>query len=143
MKLAVKISCTIAVVIGAALTYAWPWVKMEFAGSAHYTEQDKREYEFYTPDLLKEIPRISSHYEFDYANITGPEAQAFAVSFYGTNDISKVHVYLISRGYKKQTACNLEAECWRTPGSREVITVVKLHSPDIVKVQIYSSPYTQ
>jgi hypothetical protein len=40
-------------VIAAALVWLWPYVQMEFAGSAHYTEQDKREYDFYTPRYTK------------------------------------------------------------------------------------------
>jgi len=41
----------IAVLIGVImLAVAWPYIKMEFASSAHYTEQDKREYEFIRQD---------------------------------------------------------------------------------------------
>ena len=72
MRKSFKVLGSVSIVAAAALTYAWPYIVMEFAGSAHYTEQDKREYEFYTPVLLKKMPRISSRYDFDFANITGP-----------------------------------------------------------------------
>ncbi|BFO10846.1 hypothetical protein GGER_33560 [Serratia rubidaea] len=59
MKKSSKIVGIVAVLIVAGLLYSWPLIQMEFAGSAHYTEQDKREYAFYTPDILKKMPRIS------------------------------------------------------------------------------------
>ncbi|SUB70693.1 Uncharacterised protein [Pluralibacter gergoviae] len=43
----------VVIVLFVTVIYAWSWIKMEFAGSAHYTESDKREYNFYTPDVLK------------------------------------------------------------------------------------------
>lgn len=52
-----------------------------FAGTACYTEQDWLKYEFYTPELLKGIPKISDKYDFNFGNITGPEAQIFTITF--------------------------------------------------------------
>ncbi|MEN3753799.1 hypothetical protein ABC733_17605 [Mangrovibacter sp. SLW1] len=84
------------------VAYTIPYIKMEFVGSAHYTEQDQREYKFYTPDILKRMPRISDHYDFDFSNITGPANQVNAIKFYGTDDTSIINSYLASLDYKKQ-----------------------------------------
>jgi hypothetical protein len=56
MRKSFKVVGSVIIVAAAALTYVWPYIVMEFAGNAHYTEQDKRKYEFYTPDLLKKMP---------------------------------------------------------------------------------------
>ncbi|MBS1204098.1 MAG: hypothetical protein H6R25_997 [Proteobacteria bacterium] len=53
MSRSLKLLTMVIVLIAAALIWSWPYITMEFAGSAHYTEQDSREYEFYTPDILK------------------------------------------------------------------------------------------
>lgn len=82
--------------------------KWNLPGSAHYTEQDKREYDFYTPELLKKMPRISPKYEFDFANITGPATHIYTIKFYGTEDTSKINAYLESQGYKPQGNCNID-----------------------------------
>jgi len=70
----------VVVLVGViTLVVAWPYIKMEFASSAHYTEQDIREYEYFTPDLLKNMPRLTTDYRFEYGNVTGPEAHIFTV----------------------------------------------------------------
>ncbi|AIA70964.1 hypothetical protein [Pectobacterium atrosepticum] len=129
----------IAVVVGAI----WPYIKMDFASSAHYTEQDKREYAFYTPDILKKMPRITDRYDFSFSNVTGPEAKIWTVNFYGTGDTRNVHTYLTSVGYEKQDRCDVEAECWRAAGTNDVVTVATFDTDKSVVVQVYSSPYTE
>ncbi|GKW22442.1 hypothetical protein R0L47_07185 [Pectobacterium polonicum] len=126
-------------VIAAAVGSLWPYIKMNFAGSAHYTEQDKREYAFYPPDFLKNMPRITARYGFNFSNVTGPEAKVWTMNFYGTEDTSKVHTYLTSMGYGKQDRCDVEAECWRT---HDVVTVATFDTDKSVMIQVYSSPYT-
>lgn len=46
MRKSLKLFGGVIIVIVFALTYVWSLVKMEFASNAHYTEQDKREYDF-------------------------------------------------------------------------------------------------
>lgn len=72
------LSCVV-IVAGITLMCVWPRLAMEFADSAHYTEKDKREYEYYTPDLLRKMPRISDDYEFSYSRISGPDAVVYGV----------------------------------------------------------------
>lgn len=134
-----KVLSGVVIAVAAALVCAWPYIKMEFAGNAHYTEQDKREYQFYTPDILKKIPRISPQYDFDFANITGPASHVYAIRFYDTNDASRVDSYLNSIGYKKQESCHIEAACWRTNDPQEVITVSMLENPEAI---LFSVIYT-
>ncbi|UYA60483.1 hypothetical protein NAL19_2344 [Pectobacterium sp. F1-1] len=129
----------VATVIGTI----WPYINMNFASSAHSTEQDKREYAFYTPDILKNMPRITNHYDFNFSNVTGPEAKVWTVNFYGTDDTGKVHTYLTSIGYEKQKRCDVEAECWRTAGTHDVVTVATFDTDKSVMVQVYSSPYAE
>lgn len=130
-------------VVGIALAIAWPYLKMEFASSAHYTELDKREYAYFTPELLKNMPRISNDYRFEYGNVTGPEAHVFTVHIYGTTDSSVIRDYLRAEGYEPQKTCDVEAECWRSHKNNDVVTIAKFISPKEVFVQLSQSPYTR
>ncbi|WP_033790021.1 hypothetical protein [Pantoea septica] len=120
-----------------ALTVVWPYIQMGFASSAHYTHMDTREYEYYTPDLLKKMPRISDNYEFSFSNISGPQAFVYGIQFNGTTDTSKIREYLISEGYEQQKKCQTEAECWRSPRSKDVVSFYSLSKLDLVSVEIY------
>ncbi|WP_435947088.1 hypothetical protein [Dryocola sp. BD586] len=124
------------VLLAAVLICAWPYIEMEFAGSASYTEQDKREYNFYTPDILKNMPRISNRYDFDFANITGPAAQVYAVKFYGIEETSKIDGYLTSMGYQRQGTCNIDNVCWQGTDPAETVMVRALKSEKGVAVQV-------
>jgi len=110
---------------------------MGLASSAHYTQQDIQKYDYYTPDILKNMPRISARYEFDYANISGPaSAFIFTIKFYGTRETDKINLYLDSTGYKKQATCFVEAVCWQGHDPKEVITVGDSSDPDTVAVSV-------
>ena len=109
---------------------------MEFAGSAQYTEQDEGEYEFYTPDILKNMPRIAPRYEFNFANVTGPATHVYAVTFYEAEDTSKIEDYLSSSGYVRQGDCNIDNVCWRGSDPSETIMVRHLKSEKGVIVQV-------
>lgn len=113
----------------------WPWMKMDFAGSAHYTEQDKRQYDFYTPDILKKMPRISPHYTFDFANITGPATHVYAVKFYQTEDTAEIENYLASVGYR-QAQCDVDSVCWRSSDPEEAVYVGMMKGEKTVIVQV-------
>lgn len=136
MRKSVKAIIVAGVVIVAAFVWAWPYIAMNFAGSAHYTEQDKREYEFYTPDLLKAMPRISPRYDFDFANITGPSSHVYAIRYYDADDSSKVDAYLETAGYKKQKECFIEATCWTGDDPQETVTVSMLESSKSILVSV-------
>lgn len=137
MRKFITVSAAVLVLAGVALAFGWPYLKMGFASSAYYTERDKREYEYYTPELLKRMPRISNNYEFSYSNISGPQAFVYGVHFYGITDTSKIRDYLISKGYEPQKQCQTEAECWRSPQSKDVVSIYGLAKPDLVGVEIY------
>ena len=128
---------------GVALAFFWPYLKMEFASSTYYSELDKRKYEFYTPELLKKMPRISGNYTFEFGNVSGPEAHVFTVRFYGTTETRNIHRYLGSVGYQQQDKCDVEAECWKSQDSTDIVTVIKYTSPESIVVQIYRSPYNE
>lgn len=131
-----KLLTMVVVLVAAALMWGWPYVQMEFAGSAHYTEQDKREYEFYTPDILKQMPRISSRYDFDFANITGPASHVYAIRYYDVVDSEKIDRYLDSLGYKKQERCHIEAVCWLGSDPQEIVTVSTLENPKSLLISV-------
>lgn len=40
-------------IVGIGLVIGWPYIRMEFASSAYYTRENQRQYEYYTPELLK------------------------------------------------------------------------------------------
>lgn len=135
-------------VLGFFLVTGWFFLKLFFSGSATYTEKDWMEYEFYTPGLLKEMPRISDKYQFDFSNITGPDAHVFTVHFYNVTDSEEIRNYLKNKGYEPQTSCDVEAECWKKHNdpNNDVISLVKFQSPDEVFVQIYrkfGTPYDE
>lgn len=135
MRNSFKLLISVIIVFAAALTYG-PYIVMEFSGNAHYTEQDKRQYAFFTPHLLKKMPRISPHYNFDFVNITGPASHVYAVRYYDTDDSSKVDTYLNFMGYKKQHNCHIEAVCWRSTDPQEVVTVSTLENPKAILVSV-------
>ena len=135
-------------IVGSFLAVIWIFCKLFFAGSASYSESDWVEYEFYTPDLLKGMPRISDKHQFDFNNITGPDAHVFTVHFYGATDSKKVRSFLKNKGYEPQSSCDVEAECWKKKHDpdNDVISVAKFQSPDEIFVQIYrkfGTPYDE
>lgn len=123
--------------VGFILAAIWIFCKLFFAGSAYYTEQDWLEYEFYTPDLLKKMPRISTKLQFDFVNVTGPDAHVFTVHFYGVTDSSTIRDYLMSEGYEPQKSCDVEAECWRNHKNNDVITIANYAPSKEIFVQVY------
>lgn len=140
----ILIGLAIAVLVSIiVLAVVWPYVKMEFASYAQYTEQDTREYEYLTPDLLKNMPRITKDYRFEYGNVTGPEAHVFTVHIYGTTDSSTIRDYLRVQGYESQKVCDVEAECWRSHKNSNVVTIAKFVSPEEVFIQLSQSPYNE
>lgn len=141
MKRMVKGALAVAIVIATALAYGWSYLRMELATSAYYTEQDKKEYEYYTPELLKNMPRISDAYSFEFGNVSGPEAHVYTIRFNGASDQRQVQAYLTAAGYRQQSACDVEAECWRSPDTKYIVTLITYTSPDSVVVQVYRSPY--
>ncbi|MBT0723155.1 hypothetical protein HH682_01610 [Rosenbergiella sp. S61] len=137
MRKFITIFSVVLLFVGVALTLGWPYLEVGFASSANYTERDKREYDYYTPELLKRMPRISDNYEFSYSNISGPQAFVYGIQFNGTNDTSRIREYLISEGYEKQKQCQTEAECWISPHSKDVVSFYSLPKSDFVEVEIY------
>ncbi|OHY69517.1 hypothetical protein BB778_09995 [Pluralibacter gergoviae] len=125
----------VVIVLFVTVIYAWSWIKMEFAGSAYYTESDKREYNFYTPDVLKKIPRITPRYSFDFANITGPAAHVHSVKFYGSLDTGKIEGYLSGVGYRRYK-CDFDTTCWRKNDPKESIYIDALTGEETVIVQV-------
>lgn len=131
----------ISLILAACIIYALPYVKMEFASSALYTESDKREYNYYTPELLKKIPKISQKYYFRYSNISGPQAFVYSITFEEATDTSPIRDYLLAQGYELQETCNVEAECWKAAYSNDIVTVGKITDPNIVLVEICVDNY--
>lgn len=140
MKKFITVS-VVLVLAGVALGFGWPYLRMGFASSAHYTEKNKPEYQYYTPELLKKMPRIFDNYAFEFGRVSGPQASVFTVRYHGTSETRSIHRYLVSAGYSRQSQCNVEADCWRSQDSKDIVTVIKYTSPDSVVVQIYRSPY--
>ncbi|WP_342755503.1 hypothetical protein AAGQ96_10685 [Pantoea sp. MBD-2R] len=113
MKTSLKIMLVMLVVCIIGLFYGLQYFMMEFADGADYTEQDKREYDFYTPELLKNMPRVSNTYSFHYSNVSGPNpALIYRADFSGTTDTSRINTYLAQNGFKKGGVCNISGDCW-------------------------------
>jgi hypothetical protein len=139
----ITVTFAVLALTGIGLALGWPYLKMGFTSSAHYTEKDKLEYEYYTPELLKKMPRISDNYEFSYSNISGPQAYVFSVHFQGASNGIEIQNYLKNEGYELQGTCDVEAECWRSYKSNDVISIAKFSSPNEIFVDLYRSPYTE
>ncbi|ALB62212.1 hypothetical protein AFK62_06720 [Cronobacter condimenti 1330] len=131
-----KVLIGVVGILAGAFACAIPYIKMEFAGNAYYTEKDEREYRFFTPKILQEMPRISEKYEFSFINVSGPASHVHVIKFYGTADTRRVSEYLISKGYKKQVTCDIEAACWRGSDPQETLYVGTFKDEDIVMVQV-------
>ncbi|MCU5772108.1 hypothetical protein N5923_13765 [Erwiniaceae bacterium BAC15a-03b] len=136
MRKSIKVVIVVVVMAVAALAYTWPYIEMEFAGNAHYTEQDSREYNFYTPDILKKMPRISDRYDFDFANVTGPATHVYAIKFYDSEDTGKIDAWLTLAGYQRQSECDEELVCWRGADPQETVYVGRLKGEKTVIVQV-------
>ncbi|MDY1037147.1 hypothetical protein [Lelliottia sp. CFBP8978] len=113
MKTSASVTLAILAVITVGAVYLWPYVKMDFTESASYTEQDKREYEFFTPDILKNMPRVSDHYQFGYSNVSGPDLLIYEVTFSGTTHTSRINHYLQKNGFRRLGSCDIDGECWQ------------------------------
>ncbi|MHA0870965.1 hypothetical protein [Enterobacter cloacae] len=135
MRNSFKLLAVLVLLIAAALFWFWPYIQMEFAESAHYSEQDQREYDFFTPEVLKKMPRISPKFDFDFSNITGPASHVYAVKFYGTKETSKIEEYLKSKGYK-QEQCEAGEICWRGNDPQETVYLDMLNGENTVIVQV-------
>lgn len=141
MKKALIVLICLVSIGGIALWETFPYITMEFESSARYSEHDKREYDYYTPDLFKKIPIISKNYEFHFSRISGTEANVFTVWFYDTVDIQSIKNYLKSEGYQKKASCDVEAECWQNGATNDVVTVANFLSEKEVLVQMYQPLY--
>lgn len=140
MKTSNKVLLATFAIVFIGLVYAWPYVKMDFAESASYTEQDKRQYEFFTPDLLKKIPRVSENYQFGYSNIAGPDLLIYDVKFSGTTDASRIDIYLEENGYKRLGVCDIEGECWQGDNPKIAVSVGIVSKPETVIVSMIEKP---
>lgn len=136
MRKSFRILTGAILIIAPVLIWAWPYVTMQLSGNAHYKEQNKRQYEFYTPVLLKMMPRITPRYDFDFVNISGPAAHVYAIRFYDTDDVSKINDYLTIKGYQKQQNCHIKAVCWKGSDADETVTVSTLNNPKVILVSV-------
>ena len=136
VKKHLKLVLFILLLIASVFIYFWPYLKMGFTSVARYTEQDTQEYIFNTPDILKNMPRISTHYEFESVNITDPLIRVRALKFYKIQDTSNIDAYLTSEDYQQQDSCDIEAKCWRNENSKDVVTVGTFSHDRSVLVQV-------
>ncbi|EXU75756.1 hypothetical protein BG55_09005 [Erwinia mallotivora] len=78
---------------------------MEFASGADYPEQNKREYVFYIPEWLKNMPPVSNSCYFHYASVSDPNpALNYQVRLFGTTDSHLPGRWLEKNGCKKPGA---------------------------------------
>lgn len=137
MKRSLKIFPGILVVCVVGLFYGLKYLSMEFADGADYTEQDKQEYNFYTPELLKYLPRVSDVYSFHYSNVSGPNpALIYRVIFSGTTDSRKIDSYLEKNGYNKTEICNINGSCWIGEDPNLTVSVGIDENPNAIRVEM-------
>ena len=68
-----------------------------------YRESDTISYSWFTSDLIKDVPRISQAYEFEYRSQDGASPEMSAVTFYNTGDAEKLRSYLKAKGFTYET----------------------------------------
>lgn len=113
MKTSFRVALCVLIVFAIALAYGFQYFRMAFADSADYTEADKKDYDFYTPDLLKKLPRITDNYNFHYGNVSGPNpALIFQVRFIGVTETKQLNAFMKQNGYTKSEACSFAGDCW-------------------------------
>lgn len=135
MKTSLKVTLTILVVCAMSLAYGIQHLRMEFAEGADYTEQDKQEYDFYTPKLLENMPRITNNFNFHYSNVSGTNpALIFNVRFIGITDTEKIDSYLEKQGYKKGSSCSFGGDCWNGNDPDITVSVESEKNPSAVLV---------
>lgn len=124
MKNPQKFVLIAGVILIIGMTYGFHYLKMVFAEGAEYSESDKKDYDFYTPELLKNMPRITNDFRFNYNNESGPNpALIHQVRFFGTNDTSEIDNYLERNGFKKGGLCDFRGECWSNKNSNVNLSV--------------------
>lgn len=64
-----------------------------------YTEKDWFKYYFFTPDELKQAPRLTNDYIIGIRAQDGPSPGTATIEFYGTQDTQTLKRYLASLGY--------------------------------------------
>ena len=137
MRGSLKIALSVLAIFFVVLYCGLQYFKMEFADSSDYTETDRLEYYFYTPKLLKSMPRISNNYSFHYSNVSGPNPTLiYQVNFVGTADISKIEKYLEKNGYKKDEQCSFSQECWVRSEPNITVTIEIEDNPVTVHIEM-------
>lgn len=140
MRIRYKITLIVLVLLTAGIVYAWPYVQMNFAESARYTENNRREYEFYTPELLKKMPRVTGDYEFGFSNVSGPGTLVYDLQFKGTSDANKINSYLEEHGYKKSSTCDIQGDCWKGEDPKVSVSVGIIKDPSTLIVSLVVDP---
>lgn len=139
MRKSARAGMVLILVALVAVAMTWSSIKLRFTESATYRENDTREYQYFTPEILKNMPRISDRYEFDYALIDGTPRSVNAVKFYGASDATKIIDYLKSLGYLKHSECRSNNECWKGGDPQETIYVGRIASETGVIVVVEHS----
>ncbi|NIF20720.1 hypothetical protein F3J40_03700 [Pantoea sp. Acro-835] len=130
---------TIVGLIGIILIWNWKQLEMGFATSADYHEQDAKEYNYYTPDLLKRMPRISNNYKFEYHYVDAQEFYVYSLAFGDTTDTRKIREFLLAEGYSPQPSCPTEAECLASPRNKDEVSFYSSSHLNMVKINIVRS----
>lgn len=137
MKTSFRITLCILVACAACFAWGLHYLRMEFADSADYTEQDTQDYNFYTPDLLKKAPRLTDNYSFHYSNVSGPNpAQIFRVRFIGTTDADQINAFMKQNGYIKSEACSFTGDCWAGNDPNVTVSVEIEEKPRAVLISM-------
>ena len=93
-----------------------------------YRESDRVRYHLYTPESIKQAPRLSTDYTFSHSAANGQQDTA-GVCFSGVSDTAALKQYLVLRGYsfaRKAPA----GELWTSERSQDVyFTVISRVSP--------------
>ncbi|PKH22358.1 hypothetical protein CIG19_13735 [Enterobacterales bacterium CwR94] len=135
MRKSLKIMLPVMVLFMIGLIYGFQYFSMVFADSADYTERDRKEYNFYTPELLKNLPRVSDVYSFHYSNVSGPNpALIYQARFSGTTDTSKINTFLEKNGFKKTGMCSSNGNCWMGKDPDITISVGLEDNPSAIHV---------
>lgn len=137
MKKPLRFFLAVLLVCLICLFFGFNYLSMTFSDGADYTEQDRSAYNFYTPDLLKNLPRISHSYRFHYSNVSGPNpALRYQAIFFGTTDQSKIEIYLERNGFQKTEVCTENGGCWIGSDPDITVSVTVEKNPDAIHVEM-------
>ncbi len=101
-----KKNIRIILLIIAALFIVWNVILIKFTPgpgeSSRYKESDFLSYYWFTDNLIKNAPRISNHYQFEYWELDGSSPRMSIIEYHDATDADALRDYLNHMKFNKK-----------------------------------------